>query len=53
MAKYNFQVKGRAVTVDSWDLGQPLLYVLRNALGFVERIGFGSSTDARYQYIFF
>jgi len=33
MAKYSFQVNGRAVTVDSWDSGQPLLYVLRNTLG--------------------
>ena len=33
MAKYSFRVNGRAVTVDSWDPGQPLLYVLRNALG--------------------
>src|ERR1044071_9963888 len=33
MAKYNFRVNGRAVTVDSWDPAQPLLYVLRNSLG--------------------
>jgi nicotinate dehydrogenase subunit A len=33
MAKYSFQVNGRAVTVDSWDPGQPLLYVLHNTLG--------------------
>jgi nicotinate dehydrogenase subunit A len=33
MAKYSFQVNGRAVTIDSWDPGQPLLYVLRNTLG--------------------
>jgi nicotinate dehydrogenase subunit A len=33
MAKFSFQVNGRAVTVDSWDPAQPLLYVLRNALG--------------------
>lgn len=33
MAKYSFQVNGRAVTIDSWDPGQPLLYILRNALG--------------------
>jgi len=33
MPKYNFRVNGRAVTVDSWDPAQPLLYVLRNALG--------------------
>jgi len=32
MPKYSFQVNGRAVSVDSWDPGQPLLYVLRNAL---------------------
>ena len=33
MAKYSLRVNGRAVTVDSWDPGQPLLYILRNALG--------------------
>jgi nicotinate dehydrogenase subunit A len=33
MAKFSFQVNGRAVTVDSWDTAQPLLYVLRNSLG--------------------
>ena len=33
MAKYSFHVNRRAVTVDSWDPGQPLLYVLRNSLG--------------------
>ena len=33
MAKYNFKLNGRAVTVDSWDPAQPLLYLLRNALG--------------------
>lgn len=33
MAKYSLRVNGRAVTVDSWDPGQPLLYTLRNALG--------------------
>ena len=32
MAKYNFHVNGRAVAVESWDPGQPLLYVLRNSL---------------------
>ena len=32
MAKYSFQLNGRSVTVDSWDPGQPLLYILRNAL---------------------
>jgi nicotinate dehydrogenase subunit A len=33
VANYSFQLNGRAVTVDSWDPAQPLLYVLRNALG--------------------
>ena len=33
MAKYNFQLNGRSVSVDSWDPGQPLLYLLRNSLG--------------------
>jgi nicotinate dehydrogenase subunit A len=33
MAKFNLQLNGRAVTVESWDPGQPLLYVLRNDLG--------------------
>jgi|SRR5579871_2537259 len=33
MPKYSFQLNGRPVTVDSWDPGQPLLYLLRNALG--------------------
>jgi nicotinate dehydrogenase subunit A len=32
MAKYSFQLNGRPVTVESWDPGQPLLYLLRNAL---------------------
>jgi nicotinate dehydrogenase subunit A len=32
MPKYNFQLNGRAVSVESWDPAQPLLYVLRNAL---------------------
>jgi nicotinate dehydrogenase subunit A len=32
MPKYNFQLNGRAVSVESWDSAQPLLYVLRNAL---------------------
>src|SRR4030095_9398029 len=32
MAKFSFRVNGRAVTVDSWDPAQPLLYVLRNSL---------------------
>lgn len=33
MAKYNFQLNGRPVSVESWDPAQPLLYVLRNSLG--------------------
>jgi nicotinate dehydrogenase subunit A len=33
MPKYEFRVNGRAVSVDSWDPGQPLLYILRNSLG--------------------
>ena len=33
MPKYNFQLNGRPVAVESWDPAQPLLYVLRNALG--------------------
>ena len=33
MATYKFSVNDRAVSVDSWDPEQPLLYVLRNALG--------------------
>ncbi|MGE5203363.1 MAG: (2Fe-2S)-binding protein [Acidobacteriota bacterium] len=33
MAAYSIRVNGRAQTVESWDPGQPLLYVLRNALG--------------------
>jgi nicotinate dehydrogenase subunit A len=33
MAKYSFRVNSRAVSVDSWDPAQPLLYVLRNSLG--------------------
>src|SRR5262245_39284971 len=33
MPKYSFRMNGRAVSVDSWDPAQPLLYVLRNALG--------------------
>jgi nicotinate dehydrogenase subunit A len=32
MAIYNFRVNDRAVSVDSWDPDQPLLYVLRNDL---------------------
>lgn len=33
MPKYDFQLNGRPITVDSWDPAQPLLYVLRNNLG--------------------
>ena len=33
MAQYRLQVNGRDATVESWDPAQPLLYVLRNALG--------------------
>ena len=33
MASYTFRLNGRPVSVDSWDAGQPLLYVLRGALG--------------------
>ena len=33
MAKYAFQLNGRPVNVDSWDPGQPILYLLRNTLG--------------------
>jgi nicotinate dehydrogenase subunit A len=32
MASYKFRVNGRAVSVDSWDPDQPVLYVLRNDL---------------------
>src|ERR1700676_433268 len=32
MPKYEFRVNGRAVSVDSWDASQPLLYILRNML---------------------
>src|SRR5215471_15251440 len=31
MATYSFRLNGRAVTADSWDPEQPLLYVLRDA----------------------
>src|SRR5436309_3152339 len=31
MASYAFRLNGRAVSADSWDPAQPLLYVLRNA----------------------
>ncbi len=30
MASYSFQLNGRAVSADSWDPAQPLLYVLRD-----------------------
>jgi nicotinate dehydrogenase subunit A len=33
MAPYRLRVNDRAITVESWDPAQPLLYVLRNALG--------------------
>ena len=33
MPSYRFQLNGSAANVDSWDPAQPLLYVLRNALG--------------------
>ena len=33
MATYNFRLNGRAVSGDSWDPAQPLLYVLRNQFG--------------------
>ena len=33
MANFSLRVNGRVVTSDSWDPGQPLLYVLRNSLG--------------------
>jgi nicotinate dehydrogenase subunit A len=33
MPKYDFLVNGKPVSVESWDPGQPLLYVLRNTLG--------------------
>ena len=33
MASYRFQLNGSPASVDSWDPAQPLLYVLRNALG--------------------
>jgi nicotinate dehydrogenase subunit A len=32
MPQYKLRVNGGAVTVDSWDPDQPLLYILRNAL---------------------
>ncbi|HXP87919.1 MAG TPA: (2Fe-2S)-binding protein [Bryobacteraceae bacterium] len=33
MATYKFQLNGKPVEVESWDPAQPLLYLLRNALG--------------------
>src|ERR1700694_4550464 len=33
MATYKLRVNGRAVTAESWDPEQPLLYVLRNVIG--------------------
>ena len=33
VATYKFHLNGAAVTVDSWDPNQPLLYLLRNSLG--------------------
>jgi nicotinate dehydrogenase subunit A len=33
MPQYKFRVNGGPVTVDSWDPDQPVLYILRNALG--------------------
>lgn len=33
MPEYSLRVNGKPATVDSWDPDQPLLYVLRNALG--------------------
>ena len=33
MARYSFRLNGRPVSVDSWDPAQPLLYVLRGAMG--------------------
>ena len=33
MASYSFRLNGSAVTVDSWDPAQPLLYVLRGSQG--------------------
>ena len=33
MATYTFRVNSRPVSVESWDPGQPLLYVLRGTLG--------------------
>jgi nicotinate dehydrogenase subunit A len=33
MATYKFQLNGSPVTAESWDPEQPLLYIVRNALG--------------------
>ena len=33
MPNFKLRVNGRAVTVESWDPAQPLLYVLRNSMG--------------------
>src|SRR5213080_3244816 len=33
MPNFKLRVNGRAVTVESWDPAQPLLYVLRNSIG--------------------
>ncbi len=33
MPAYTFRLNGRPATVDSWDPNQPLLYVLRGAMG--------------------
>jgi nicotinate dehydrogenase subunit A len=33
MPTYKFRLNGRAVSVDTWDPDEPLLYVLRGALG--------------------
>jgi len=33
MPAYSFRLNGRSATVESWDANQPLLYVLRGALG--------------------
>jgi nicotinate dehydrogenase subunit A len=33
MAMYQLRVNGKTSSVDSWDPDQPLLYILRNALG--------------------
>src|SRR4029077_14431620 len=33
MATYSFRLNGRPVSVEAWDSNEPLLYVLRGALG--------------------